>query len=251
MILTALGTGAGMVDPERHFPAFHVRSRESNFLIDAGEGVTRQLMRYRLDPKTLKAVFISHSHADHLGGLPMLLQCMHLDRRTGELIVYVPSGIYRHMALFLGLFQIYPEKWSFPVRFEPLKHGALIEYPDFRLRALVNGHLDSVSESARRLGLESDAYSFHFHEQPDYSVLYTSDIPSFGHLEQTGDIYLLLAETTHVTIDEINRFAALKGIGRTAGVHIPRPKPGGKTRSSFRWLKDGDTLQIPEPGDIS
>jgi len=250
MILTALGTGSGMIDPNRHFSAFHVRSGDSNFLIDAGEGVTRQLVRYRLDPKTLSAVFISHSHADHMGGLPMLLQCMHLDGRKEKLIVCVPSGICSQMTLFLGLFQIYPARWSFPILFHPLEHGAVLEYSDLNLTALRNGHLDSLSVSARSLGIGSDAYSFHFYEHPDYSVLYTSDIPSFSHLEKTGDIYLLLAETTHITIEDIDRFAGLKGIDRTAAVHIPRPKPRGNVQGSFRWLKDGDTLQIPDPRDI-
>lgn len=47
------------------------------WLIDCGTSVVHRLLRLGLDPSRLRGIFLSHSHADHISGLPTLL--FHLE----------------------------------------------------------------------------------------------------------------------------------------------------------------------------
>ena len=46
------------------------------FLVDAGEGVQRQLVRFALPLQRLEALFLSHIHGDHCFGLFGLLSTL-------------------------------------------------------------------------------------------------------------------------------------------------------------------------------
>lgn len=67
-----------------------VNINEQLFLVDAGEGVQRQMFRYGISPLRLRAVFISHLHGDHLFGLFPLLSTLGLYGRRTPLRIYAP-----------------------------------------------------------------------------------------------------------------------------------------------------------------
>ena len=67
--VTILGNSSAKPTAKGHPSAQVVNINEQLFLVDAGEGVQRQMARCGISPLKLRAVFLSHLHGDHLYGL--------------------------------------------------------------------------------------------------------------------------------------------------------------------------------------
>jgi ribonuclease Z len=85
MKLTVLGSASGVPVPERNSSSYWIETSESAYLIDAGDGAARQIVRFGLNANRLEGVFISHMHSDHASGLFMLLQLMYQTGRKEPL----------------------------------------------------------------------------------------------------------------------------------------------------------------------
>jgi ribonuclease BN (tRNA processing enzyme) len=88
-----LGTGGGpVVRVERAEPANAIVSGDAVYLFDTGDGVQRQLAAARLQLRNVRAVFLTHHHVDHVGGLGPLLTTRWVLGGGPPLPVYGPPG---------------------------------------------------------------------------------------------------------------------------------------------------------------
>ena len=69
MRLQFIGTGDAFGSGGRFNTCFLVESSGLRFLIDCGATSLTALNRFDVDPDSIDAVFISHLHGDHFGGL--------------------------------------------------------------------------------------------------------------------------------------------------------------------------------------
>ncbi|MEG3167957.1 MBL fold metallo-hydrolase [Sphingomonas sp. LB3N6] len=86
--LTLLGTGGGpggLVD--RAGIASLLTVDGTNYLIDAGEGVTRELARAGVPETAVSTVFLTHLHDDHTAGLPALATFAYTLRSKGLAVI--------------------------------------------------------------------------------------------------------------------------------------------------------------------
>ncbi len=87
-----LGCGGMMPLPYRHLTSVLLRREGDLFLFDCGEGTQVALRRLNLKWKKINAIFISHTHADHITGLPgMLMLSSQVDRDEPLYIIGPPK----------------------------------------------------------------------------------------------------------------------------------------------------------------
>ena len=97
MKLITLGTGGGNPSMTRNNTCIWLNTCNGAYLIDAGGPVSAAIIRKGLDFNRIRAVFITHMHEDHFGGLTSFLK----NRM-------VPNGPYNRADRWLGF---WPEVW--------------------------------------------------------------------------------------------------------------------------------------------
>lgn len=92
-----LGCGGMMPLPYRHLTSVLLRRDGDLFLFDGGEGTQVSLRRLNLKWKKISAIFVSHTHADHVTGLPGILMLSAQVDRKEPLFIYGPSKIAEYI----------------------------------------------------------------------------------------------------------------------------------------------------------
>jgi ribonuclease Z len=92
-----LGCGGMMPLPYRHLTSVLLRREGDLFLFDGGEGTQVSLRKLNLRWKKINAIFISHTHADHVTGLPGLLMLSAQVDRDEPLYIYGPPKIAEYI----------------------------------------------------------------------------------------------------------------------------------------------------------
>jgi ribonuclease Z len=88
-----LGTGGMMPLPGRGLTSVLVRREGELFLFDCGEGTQIGLRRLNLRWKKITSIFISHTHADHVTGLPGIIMLSSQVDRDEPLYIFGPPKI--------------------------------------------------------------------------------------------------------------------------------------------------------------
>jgi ribonuclease Z len=92
-----MGCGGKMPLHYRHLTSDLVRREGDLFLFDCGEATQVSLRRLNLRWKKINAIFISHTHADHVTGLPGLLMLSSQVDRDEPLYIYGPPKIKQYI----------------------------------------------------------------------------------------------------------------------------------------------------------
>ena len=83
--------------PYRHLTSVLLRRDGELFLFDGGEGTQVSLRRLNLKWKKINAIFVSHTHADHVTGLPGILMLSAQVERSEPLYIYGPPKIAEYI----------------------------------------------------------------------------------------------------------------------------------------------------------
>lgn len=99
MKLTVLGSGTSVPHPDRASSAHWVETSGGSLLLDISADAAHRMAQERLDWPNLDAIWISHFHLDHLGGLPTFLfgtkWAPQTQNRTKPLRIFGPTGLHR------------------------------------------------------------------------------------------------------------------------------------------------------------
>jgi ribonuclease Z len=118
-----------------------IRAGRTTCLVDVGGSPVQKLRWVGIDPIGLSAVVVTHTHPDHVYGLPALVQCLLILGRTAPLPVYCRvehAGLVRGL---LDLFGLFDEGLPVPVvPVEPREGVRVLETPDLVMTASPNAH---------------------------------------------------------------------------------------------------------------
>ncbi len=97
--VTFAGSGDAFGSGGRYQACIHLRTGDGQHpvLVDCGATSLSALRRADLDPAEIAAVFVSHLHGDHFGGLPFLILDGQFTHRTKPLTVAGPPGTARRL----------------------------------------------------------------------------------------------------------------------------------------------------------
>lgn len=133
-----LGTGSAIPTINRNHNSIYLKYRDRSFLIDCGEGTQRQLRKAKLNICRISDILITHTHGDHVLGLPGLLHTMSKSGYNKQLNIYCPKCSGNVIKKFLKLTGVHDinykiievrgkfiENSFFSISSMPLKHDVI------------------------------------------------------------------------------------------------------------------------------
>jgi ribonuclease Z len=133
-----LGTGTGLPDLDRGNTHMLWDGPGGPLLIDAGGCTYERLLRAGVDPQGLAGVLLTHSHCDHLNGLPGLIFSMRLAGREAPLPIY---GLEVTLAIVRATVEALQVEYHVPLDWRALDGGASLDLAEgWRLRTTLTVH---------------------------------------------------------------------------------------------------------------
>ncbi len=220
--LTFFGTAAGFPTKKRpNTTAIGLWCGGSLYLFDAGDGTAAQFARMDIPPDALRAIFLTHLHADHVGGLPGLIQWLQLNKRSAPLPVYVPDASLEDLKRFLHLVYLYPAV-DFELSLEPVGTGFSYQESGLEVAAVPSHHLEPGEEKRRRTGVRTEGQAFSFIVTAEGRRVYLSgDLASPKEAEwRAKDTDVAVVELAHFQPEELGEALSAAGVPRLVVTHL-------------------------------
>jgi ribonuclease Z len=218
LAFACLGTSGAVPSAARDTTALVIRAGRTTCLVDVGGSPVQKLRRVGVDPVRLSAVVVTHTHPDHVYGLPSLVQSLAILGRTAPLPVYCRVEHVGLVQRLLDLFGLADEGLSVAVvPVEPREGVDVFRTADLALTASPNMH-----GSMANLAVRGDAGA--------RSVVYSSDTRPCAQVEALArGATALIHEATfrrpdptqwHSTAREAGRVARAAAVHRLYLAHV-------------------------------
>lgn len=219
-----LGSGAALSGKDRTTTMLALEGEETLLIVDCGGDAGQRLLAHDLDLARVTGLIVTHEHADHVGGFPLLMERLWLAGHRTEFHVY---GIHTaldqahrlHDAFDTSKWPHYPTIVYHEV---PLEPGAtVVTTPDFEVTAVPARH--AVPSSGLRV---RDV-------RGGGVVTYSCDTERSDVVEeQARGSNLLLHEANgpypgHSSPEDAAAVAAGAKVERLVLVHLPNYEDGG------------------------
>ena len=245
MKLVVLGSGTSVPHPARASSAHWLETGGGTLLLDISAAAVHRMAQEKLDWVNLDAIWVSHFHLDHLGGLfPFLFGTKHApatQARRKPLIIYAPRGLRKIFRAFdtaggYGLL-----KQPFPVEIREVAPRASFDIlPDLRAETFSTPH---TSESLAVKLIDRDNASLAFTSDTGY----TDALASFGQ-----GVSLFLMECSffrdkpvelHLELAEAMRLAERSGARRVMLAHLYPEWDGLDLVAEAKKFWSGETIE--------
>lgn len=213
-----LGTGAVISDPERTTTMLALDNGRGVILVDCGGDAVPRLSAAGLDPVALSALIVTHEHADHVAGFPLLMERTWLMGRRTPLDVYgiapaLNQARRSHDAFDVSGFEGYAGFRGHEVAYA--KDAPVFERDGWRVTASPGRHAVPVT------GLRFEDLL------GGGTIVYSADTapePAIAQLAQGADLLIHEASGSgpvHTGAREAAEIARDAGVGRLILVHLP------------------------------
>lgn len=188
MKITFLGSSHGAPEPNRKCSSIMLECGEKIYIIDIGCDITPDLVNRGLTPKDISAVFVTHSHGDHINGLvPFVNLCSWLYTDADPLILLPEIKIVEALKIWYAFVDGFRDS----IRFAQIEEGVIFDDGTIRVRAMHTGHL-------------KNSYAFMV-EGEGKKALFTGDIQNpdgatvdYARYVTEDGIDLVVAEAAHL-----------------------------------------------------
>ena len=167
MKLTILGSGTSVPHPQRSSSGFWLETENGSILLDCSASAVHQMARENCDWKNLDAIWISHFHLDHVGGIaPFLFGTKYApetQKREKPLKIFGAKGLKKLLEKFdeAGEYDLF--KQPFPleiIEVEPLEKFEIL--PNVAAVTIETPHTE-------------ESLAIHIRDENDKTIVYSAD----------------------------------------------------------------------------
>jgi len=275
MKMIILGSGSGFAIGDRFNTSIALLTGTDCYMFDCGEPAGALLFRNGIDPLSVRGIFVSHMHLDHIGGLGSVLFSMYLPGRSKnkkfkpwsitryddwyrknlwfpdqvieeterrELSLYIPEEGIEAITAYLQAGYLVPAVLPFDLKIRPVQIGEFYRNTNLCLTSVPNKHLENnaayavLSEAYPQAKRQS--YSFKI-EAEGNSVVFSGDIDNLEELTPLMEgVKTVIVEVAHHEPEKIKPYFDRFAVERVILTHI---HPGLEERLFGLLESWGDT----------
>ncbi len=244
MNLVVLGSGTSVPHPRRASSAHWLETLRGSVLLDVSAAAVHRLAQEQLDWVNLDAIWISHFHLDHVGGLaPLLFGTKHAPQTKGRrkpLLIYGGRGLKALVRAFDEANNYGLLKQPFPIEIREVAPRS-----EFELLPGLCAKTFSTPHTRESLAL-------HLTDADGTSLVYTSDTGYAGALAQFAEgVDLLLMECsfrrdkalqTHLELADAMRLASRARPRKVLLAHLYPEWDGFDIAAEAKRFWPGETI---------
>jgi ribonuclease Z len=121
-----------------------IEGENGSVLVDAGDGLVRDLLANGLDAKTIRGMIFTHGHFDHVGGLHSLLGFLRMIGREEVLPVCAPKGCAEAFSIVENFIRWYSDTIPFKVSCREVRPKEVFHIADMKIEAYAVIHCGSI-----------------------------------------------------------------------------------------------------------
>jgi len=255
--LVFYGSSAGFPTESRDTSCVGLWRGAELYLLDAGEPASAHFSRYAISTEALQAVFVTHTHVDHLGGLPLLLQWLQLKERKAPLLLALPAESISTFRDYLDLLFLFPDLLGFDLEYKSVAPGRVFDRNGVAVEAFSNRHLAGHAERLRREGKGRSGQSFSYLVTVgDKTLLYSGDLREAAEIAALADrADLAVVEMAHFPPETLGQVLAPTKLPRLLLTHlihtleptednVPARVRKGGFRGEVLMAHDGDEVVL-------
>lgn len=244
MKLVVLGSGTSVPHPERASTAHWLETRGGSLLLDASAPAVHRMAQENLDWAALDAIWISHFHLDHVGGLaPFLFGTKHAPQtreRRKPLRIYGGRGLKKIVRAFDEANNYRLLEQPFPVEIREVAPRA-----EFEILPAIRAQTFSTPHTRESLALRLT-------DERHASLVYTSDtgyVDALGLFAAGVDLFLMecsfafgKAAEWHLELEDAMRLARRAGAQRVLLGHLYPEWDGIDISAEAKKFWPGETI---------
>jgi len=211
MKIIFVGTGSGRTSVKRFHSSFLLKTKKHNLLVDAGDGISKALLKQNISFNSINSILFTHYHADHFTGIGALITQMKLANRTnmakqgGPLKIYTHKNLINPLVSLINSVYMFKENLDFEIDINGFNFDAPVQInEEIKFVARQNSHIfqkDFLNHYPSELFVSS---SFLFNSE-NKNIFYSSDVGNKYdlYLFENEKIDLMIIESMHITPEEI------------------------------------------------
>ncbi|HKS29090.1 MAG TPA: ribonuclease Z [Pyrinomonadaceae bacterium] len=248
MRLVVLGSGTAVPHERRASSAHWLATATGTVLLDASAAAVHRMAQEKLDWAELDAVWISHFHLDHFGGLAPFLfgtkNAPQTQARRKPLRIFGPRGLEKLFRTFDEANNYRLTKQPFPLEFQEV---APLE--EFQILPRVRAESFSTPHTAESLALK-------VRDETDAMLVYTSDTgyaEALAGFADGADLFMMECSfphskpvETHLELKDAMLLAEKSRARRVVLTHLYPEWDGIDLQAEAKKLWPGETIEATD-----
>lgn len=201
MRITFLGTSHGVPAADRYCSCTMIEVNGAHYFIDAGAPLIDILLRRGVDLSSVRAIFTTHFHGDHVDGLLPLADLFSWYYKSTSTDIYMTEqvGIDTFKTMLTALIGSFDDE---RVRFRMMTPETIYEDENIRVTPFPTQHLAHMNRPAYSYLVEAEGKKVFFSGDLSFRMQ-AQDFPAYV-LE--NDVDLMICEMAHFGVEHIEGY---------------------------------------------